>query len=85
MTEAYHGPGTMINSGPFDGREWDADPPLTDGNGNPPPGFRTDENLTRGTMKLLSPQRAEFRSESGMTAFFKPRSPGSLDPQMDCN
>ncbi|MGI8427239.1 MAG: hypothetical protein ACR2FO_08105 [Actinomycetota bacterium] len=74
----------VVSAGPFDGRQWDADPPLSDGSGNPPKGFTDDENLSRGTITLLSPDRAEFSSESGMRAYFKPRLPGASDPQGGC-
>jgi hypothetical protein len=67
----------------FDGRNWDADPPLTDGSGNPPPGW--DENTEEGTMTLVAADRAVFRSASGdKIAAFVPRRPGAPDPTANC-
>jgi hypothetical protein len=54
----------------FDGRYWAADPPLTDGNGNPPAGWGNPTD--HGTMELVSPNEALYRSDSGMTARFSP-------------
>jgi hypothetical protein len=67
----------------FGGRDWDADPPLTDGSGNPPPGW--DENTEEGTMTLVAANRAVFRSASGnKVAVFVPRRPGAPDPTANC-
>lgn len=44
----------------FDGRLWLLDPPLTDGSGNPPPGW--DNPFQHGLMRLLADDLAEFRT-----------------------
>jgi hypothetical protein len=54
----------------FDGRNWVADPPLTDGSGNPPAGWGNPSD--HGTMELVSSDWALYRSDSGMTARFRP-------------
>ena len=67
----------------FGGREWNANPPLSDGSGNPPQGW--DENTEHGTMTLLAADRAVFRSSSGdRTANFALRPSGSPDPNAGC-
>jgi hypothetical protein len=59
----------------FDGRLWRADPPLTDGSGNPPRAWDNPEAL--GTMRLLRANLAEFTSRNGMqVARFRPAPPG---------
>lgn len=57
----------------IDGRDWDADPPLSADTNNPPPGW--DENAEPGQMRLLSPDRASFRSDKdpALVALFKAR------------
>jgi hypothetical protein len=67
----------------FAGRDWDADPPLSDGSGNPPQAWA--ENTEEGTMTLESSERAIFKSKSGdKTATFTPRLANSPDPNENC-
>jgi hypothetical protein len=70
-----------ILSASFDGRLWLADPPLTDGSGNPQPGWGNPAE--EGTMTLVSADRAEFRSEGGNVARFVPAR-GAPDPAAGC-
>jgi len=65
----------------FDGRLWLARPPLSDGSGNPPPAWGNPSD--RGTMTLVSEDRAEFRSENGNVARFVPAL-GAPDPAAGC-
>jgi hypothetical protein len=65
----------------FDGRLWLADPPLTDGSGNPQSGWGNPAD--EGTMTLVSADRAEFRSEGGNVARFVPAR-GAPDPAAGC-
>ena len=58
----------------FDGREWVADPPLSDGQGNPPAGW--DNPTQGGVMVLLDRDHAEFRAPTGRTARFRVRVAG---------
>ena len=74
----------VLGAGPFDGRAWVADPPLSDGSGNPPPGFTQDENVTYGSMTLVSRSVAEFKSRSQQAARFVPRPKGATDPLAAC-
>ena len=64
----------------FDGRLWDADPPLDDGNGNPPPGW--ENGMEGGGITLLSPDEAEFVGDTERTkvARFVPRPADAGDP-----
>jgi hypothetical protein len=62
----------------FDGREWDATPPLTNGSGNPPEGWGNPSD--HGTMTLLAENVAEFKSDGGLVARFRPRKPGAPEP-----
>lgn len=70
-----------ILSAYFDGRLWLADPPLTDGSGNPQAGWGNPAD--EGTMVLVSADRAEFRSEGGNVARFVPAR-GAPDPAAGC-
>jgi hypothetical protein len=54
----------------FNGRLWRASPPLTDGSGNPPPGWANPFQV--GTMRLRSATWAEFRTRAGLRASFRP-------------
>lgn len=65
-----------------DGRLWLADPPLSDGSGNPPPGWGFNE--TRGTWRELGQSQAEFRARSGKVAHFTLARPGQRDPADGC-
>jgi hypothetical protein len=47
----------------FAGSDWVAEPALTDGNGNPPPGWRNPGQA--GTMTLVSRDEARFESRDG--------------------
>lgn len=66
----------------FDGRFWDAQPPLRDGSGNPPAGW--DRNDQAGTVTLLSRDRAEFVAPAGLRAEFVPHVPPQENPQPVC-
>ena len=61
---------------------WLADPPLSDGSGNPPRGW--DENQTTGSFMQLSEDEAEFRTSSGLTARFRRAPEGVKDPLTGC-
>ena len=59
----------------FDGRLWRASPALSDGSGNPPPGWDNPEQL--GTMRLVRADRAEFRARGkNLVARFTPAPSG---------
>jgi hypothetical protein len=62
-----------IESAYFDGRHWVAEPRLSDGSGNPPPGW--DNPLARGTMTLVRGDGAEFAADTGHQARFAPAQP----------
>jgi hypothetical protein len=53
----------------FDGRRWLATPKLSDGSGNPPPGWSTP--WQRGTITLVTRSRALFRAGT-LSALFRP-------------
>lgn len=55
----------------FDGRWWNAEPPQSDGNGNPPPNW--DNPYQDGVIVLVSADRLEFTADSGRRADFVPR------------
>jgi hypothetical protein len=57
----------------FAGRLWRANPPLTDGSGNPPRGWENPESL--GTMRLVRTNLAEFRQTNKLVARFTPAPP----------
>ena len=54
----------------FDGRYWEANPPLDDDNGNPPPNWGNPYD--NGTMALVSEDLARYTIGVGQTAEFKP-------------
>jgi hypothetical protein len=54
----------------FGGRLWRANPPLTDGSGNPTRGWENPESL--GTMRLIRANLAEFRQGDTRVARFIP-------------
>ena len=54
----------------FDGRQWMADPMQSDGSGNPPPGWTSDDS--RGIMVLVTDDLAVFTGESGREVEFVP-------------
>lgn len=59
----------------FDGRDWVADPELSDGQGNPPPGWDP-----YGTITLTEENVAVFETRDGEnTAKFRPRTPADGD------
>ena len=65
----------------FQGATWYADPPLSDGNGNPPPGFGNPTDS--GTMRRVSAHRAQYVSSSGRTVTFVDSLPaGASDPPL---
>ena len=53
----------------FDGRWWEADPPLDDGSGNPPNGWGNP--LDEGVIGLANENTARFTSQAELTAQFK--------------
>lgn len=62
-----------IQGAVFDGRTWRADPPLDDGNHNPPVGW---DNPTQvGTMTLQAADRAVFEDAAGHRVAFTPGPP----------
>lgn len=64
-----------IHDAYFDGRLWRARPRLSDGSGNPPPGWTNPEQL--GTMRRLGPTLAVFEARhTGSLASFTPAPPG---------
>jgi len=72
-----------VRSARFDGRDWNADPSLLDEYGaNPPPGWGNP--FDHGTMTLLEPDLAEFRSDAGHVAQFRPRPAGEPDSTEVC-
>jgi hypothetical protein len=54
----------------FDARFWRAEPQLSDGSGNPPPGWGNPYEV--GEMRLLSRDVSEFRSRTDSHARFVP-------------
>lgn len=54
----------------FDGRWWQANPPQTDGSGNPSPGWGNPQEF--GLIQLVSPGFAAFQSDDGLVAYFRP-------------
>ena len=54
----------------FDGRHWMADPMQSDGSGNPPPGWTSEDS--RGIMVLVTDDLAIFTAESGREVEFVP-------------
>lgn len=55
----------------FDGRWWNADPPQSDGNGNPPPGWGNPHQP--GVIVLVTEDRLSFTGDEGQGAEFVPR------------
>jgi hypothetical protein len=55
-----------INGALIEGRWWEADPPLDDGNGNPPAGW--DNPYQHGTLAAVDETTLLFTADSGMTA-----------------
>jgi hypothetical protein len=70
-----------VVSAHVDGKLWLAKPPLTDGSGNPLPGW--DPNDTRGRWTATG-STAEFRSDSGKRARFVLAPAGAKDPNRGC-
>lgn len=65
----------------FQGVTWYADPPLSDGNGNPPPGFGNPTD--NGTMRRVSTHQAQYVSSAGRTVTFIDTLPsGASDPAL---
>jgi hypothetical protein len=71
-----------VLSASVDGKLWLAAPPLSDGSGNPPPGWG--ENQTKGTWRQEDGKRATFRSDGGKVAHFVRARPGAKDPAAGC-
>jgi hypothetical protein len=65
-----------IRSADFDGRRWIADPIL--GSANPPPGWGNPAD--KGSMELVSEDRARFTSTRGLVAEFRPLAEGEDYP-----
>ena len=63
------------------GRWFVADHPLSDGSGNPPPGWRNPEQP--GTITMLSATAAEFRDGLGHVVRFHLRA-GAIGPKQVC-
>ena len=57
-----------IDEANISGRWFEADHPLSDGNGNPPPGWGNPDQP--GTMRMLSATTAEFRDSLGHVVRF---------------
>ena len=66
----------------FDGRDWIIEPELSDGNGNPPPGWRSP--VDTGTMALVAENLARYTSASGAVAEFRPLAEGEEYPFRSC-
>ena len=64
-----------------EGRWWRANPPLSDGSGNPPKGWGNP--ITPGTMVLVREDLAVFRSQSGQVVEFVPWPPASFSLAYD--
>ncbi len=64
------------------GRYFEATRPLSDGHGNPPPGWGNP--YQKGTMTLLAPARAVFRDDAGHYVRFRLR-PGATAFQHLCS
>lgn len=69
-----------VRAAHFDGRDWVGDPPLDDGQGNPPASWAGG----RGTMVLEAEDRAVFRNLAGQEAAFRPRTPAD-PPEPPCD
>jgi hypothetical protein len=67
-----------IESYGFDGSTWLGDPPLNDGQGNPPAGWGNPG--AKGTFTLTGADRAVFRAHNGRTAQFR-RVPQGQEPE----
>ena len=64
-----------VRAAVFDqGRWWQANPPLDDGYGNPPPGWGNP--FTSGVMVLVRDDMAVFTAQSGQVVEFVPWPPG---------
>jgi hypothetical protein len=55
----------------FDGRWWNAEPPQSDGNGNPPPGWGNPHQP--GVVVLVTEDTLRFTGDEGQRADFVPR------------
>jgi hypothetical protein len=66
----------------IDGRWYEAARPLSDGQGNPPPGWGNPDQP--GTITLTSPTRAIFRDAAGHRVEFLLR-PGATGPAHTCS
>lgn len=67
----------------FQGITWYADPPLSDGNGNPPAGFGNPTD--RGTMRRVSQHEAQYLSSAGRTVKFVDTLPAGASPPGLCS
>lgn len=70
-----------VLSASVDGKLWLASPPISDGSGNPPPGWG--ENETTGRWRQTG-THATFRSSSGKVAHFVRARRGIKDPAFGC-
>jgi hypothetical protein len=71
-----------INEANIDGRWYEADTPLSDGNGNPPAGWGNPEQ--QGTVTMRSATQAEFTDAAGHRVAFTLR-PGATGPEQICS
>jgi hypothetical protein len=71
-----------IDEAMINGRWYEAVHPLTDGHGNPPPGWSNPGQP--GTITLTSPTRAIFRDPAGHRVEFRLR-PGATAPRHLCS
>jgi hypothetical protein len=60
-----------VDEAKFNGRYYEAVPPLSDGQGNPPRDWGNPAQS--GTMRMLSPTEAEFRDTAGHVVLFRVR------------
>jgi hypothetical protein len=67
----------------FQNQPWYASPPLSDGNGNPPPGFGNP--VDHGTMRRISQHEAEYVSSAGRTVRFVDALPPGQSPPGLCS
>jgi hypothetical protein len=70
-----------ISEASIGGRWYQASPPLSDGNGNPPPGW--DDPYQQGTIQVISSAEADFSDSAGHRVRFVLR-PGATGPVRLC-
>jgi hypothetical protein len=67
----------------FAGQTWYADPPLSDGQGNPPPGFGNPTD--RGSIRQVSAHELQYVSSGGKTVKFVDHLPAGASPPGLCS